>query len=510
MTELAANLQKFDEYVNSVFQSWDIPGMAVAVVKDGEVVFAKGYGVRELGSGTPVDAETVFAIGSASKAFTAAALAMLVDEGKLKWDDLASKYLPDLRLFDPYVTANLTVRDLVTHRSGLARTDFLWYGQSHARQEILKRVRHIEPASSFRSAFGYQNVLYLAAGEIIPAVTGLSFDEFIHDRFFKPLGMPSSNTSTNDLKSVENQATPHIKVGDTVKVINWRNIDNVAPAGSINSNVTDMANWVKLQLTEGKFNGEQLLSPASLKESHSPQFIIRPDGEFDLIWQVCPDMNFMTYGLGWFVQDYKGRKVVHHGGNIDGMAAHVSLIPSEKVGVVILTNLNAAVLPMVLHFSLFDAILGGGNRDWSDHALKLKATLDQSVKDAGAQQAKSRVRGTQTSLGMDNYTGEYIHPAYDPIQVAFEGEGLVMTAGAGLVGDLTHWHFDTFAVDWRDPVFAGPVDIKQLVTFVLNADGKVAEVKTPLMGDFKRNPAPAAPTAEGLETAASVQAIEEV
>jgi CubicO group peptidase (beta-lactamase class C family) len=510
--ELAAKLQEFDEYVNSVYQGWDIPGLAIAVVKDDEIVFAKGYGVRKLGEVAPVDEDTVFAIGSASKAFTAAAVAMLVDEGKLKWDDPVSQYLPDLRFSEPYVDKQMTVRDLLTHRSGLARTDFIWYGQSYSRQEILQRVRHIEPASSFRTSFGYQNVMYLAAGELIPAVTGQSYDDFIRERFFEPLEMTRSNTSTNDLPKLDNVANPHSVQNKKLKVINWRNIDNIAPAGSINSSVKQMINWVKLHLNDGKFGDKQLISPASVKELHTSQFIIPPVGEFQLFWMSCPDMNFLTYGLGWFIQDYKGRKVSHHGGNIDGMSAMVSMIPSEKLGVVILTNLNSALLPVVLHYKLHDVFLGGESRDWSAYAHDLKTKVEAMGKDAAEKQRKARLVGTQPSLKVESYAGEYEHKANGKATITLEGNGLVFRFGEAITADLDHWHLDSFALNPRDFTLTDNNEdtAKILANFSLNADAKVEEVKIALLGDFKKVPEPPEPTAEAAEAEAKAEAVEAV
>lgn len=513
MSDLSASLQKFDEYVNSIYGSWDIPGMGIAVVKDDEVVFAKGYGTRTIGKDEPVDENTVFAIGSASKAFTAAAVALLVDEGKMNWDDPVSKYLPDLRFAEAYVDQQMTVRDLLTHRSGLARTDFLWLGQDYTRQEILKRVRDIEPASSFRTAFGYQNVMFLAAGELVPAVTGQSYDEFIHERFFKPLGMTNSSTSITEFGELENLATPHGKVDGEMKVLNWRNIDAIAPAGSINSSVMEMTNWLKLHLNGGKFNGEELIKPASLEELHTPQFWIAPNGEFKIFWMLSPGTNFLTYALGWFVQDYKGRKVIHHGGNIDGMSAQVSFIPSEKLGIVILTNLNGARLTPILPNSLYDFVLDpdGDNRDWSAFARELFDGLEAQMKAAGDKQAASRVKDTKPSLDLKKYAGEYVHKAYGTLKVTSDGDGLHFAFGADVAGDLKHWHFDTFEISFSSGLLRSQTaDTKMLATFTLNADAKVEEFKLPMVGTFKKTPEPESPTAEGLETEAEAQAAEEV
>ena len=244
----------FETYVNNAIKEWQVPGVAIAVIKDDKVVFAKGFGLRDINKTVPVDEHTLFAIGSSSKAFTTASLAMLVDENRLKWDDPATKYLPGFQVFDPYASRELTVTDLVTHRSGMARGDLLWYASPYDRDEILRRTRYLKPSWSFRSRFGYQNLMYLAAGQVVASVSKKSWDEFVRERIFTPLGMKTSSTSIKAFGS-DNVATPHQKLDDKVEAIAWRNIDNIAPAGSINSNVVEMAQWVRMQLGGGVYEG---------------------------------------------------------------------------------------------------------------------------------------------------------------------------------------------------------------------------------------------------------------
>jgi CubicO group peptidase (beta-lactamase class C family) len=252
------NLKEIDEYATKAGQDWRVPGFAMAIVKDDSVIFAKGFGVRELGKSTPVDAHTLFAIASNSKAFTSAALAILVDEGKIKWDDPVTKYLPWFQLHDPYVTREMMVRDLLCHRSGLATFggDLIWYNTTYDRNEVVRRIRYLKPASSFRSRYGYQNIMLIAAGLVIEAVTGKSWDDFIKERFFTPLGMTTSNTSITAFKSTDNVATPHNEVDGKVNVIHYVNVDNIGAAGSINPCVAEMAQWLRLQLGRGTYKGK--------------------------------------------------------------------------------------------------------------------------------------------------------------------------------------------------------------------------------------------------------------
>jgi CubicO group peptidase (beta-lactamase class C family) len=494
-----ATLNGIDEYVVKALNDWDVPGVAIGVVKNDQLVFAKGYGVRRAGGPTPVDEKTVFAIGSASKAFTAAAIGMLVDEGKIKWDEPAAKYLPEFELFDPYVTRELTVRDLLTHRSGLERGDLLWYGAALDRDEILRRARYIKPSWSLRSTFGYQNIMYLAAGQITARISGKSWDQFIQDRILVPLGMGASSTSITALKSRENVATPHAKIASPdnageskVEQIPWRNIDNIAPAGSINSNVVDMAQWIRLQLGQGSYKDQRLLSSAAAKELHTPQTIIRAEPPWSLFY---PESHFIAYGLGWFLHDYKGRKVVEHGGNIDGMSALVAMIPEEQLGVVILTNLSGTALPAALKYRIFDAYLGHPQRDWSANLLKTFKALEAQGQAAAKKLADERVKGTQPSLALEKYAGGYKSDLYGEAKVTRENDKLVLSYGSAFVGDLEHWHYDTFQARWRSRTFPN-----SQVTFLLNAQGKVEELKLGLPGfadyPFKRIAEPASAAAK--------------
>jgi CubicO group peptidase (beta-lactamase class C family) len=431
----------------------------------------------------------LFAIGSSSKAFTAASIAMLIDDGKLKWDDSATKYLPGFQLFDPYATRELTVRDLLTHRSGLERGDLLWYASAYDRNEVLRRIRYLKPTWSLRSHFGYQNIMFLAAGQIVPSITGKSWDDFIKERIFTPLGMTSSSTSIKALASSNNVAAPHAKIDDKVQAVPWRNIDNIGPAGSINSNVIDMAQWVRLQLGGGAYQNQRLLSSGAIKEMHASQTIIPLAGAMDTLY---PEAHFLTYGMGWFLSDYRGRKVVEHGGAIDGMRAEVAMIPEEKLGVVILTNKNGTVLPQALMFKVFDAYLGGPQRDWSAEILKSFKALEAQGEAAEKKAEAERVKGTTPSLALEKYAGAYESEMYGDAKVTLEKGKLVAHYGPGFTGDLEHWHYDTFRVTWRDRM-----EGKGFISFTLNPQGKVAEMKVEELGDFTR-------AAEKTETVAGI------
>lgn len=470
----------FDDYVNKAMKDWEVPGLAIAIVKDDKIVYAKGYGVRELGKPALVDEHTLFAIGSSSKAFTATSIAMLVDQGKLKWDDHVTQYLPGFQLYDPWVTREMTVRDLLTHRIGLERGDQLWYATPYSREEVLRRIRFLEPASSMRSKFGYQNIMFLAAGQIIPSITGNTWDDFVTERIFAPLGMSETGTTIRTLPLSTDVSTPHVKIDDKVQPVAWRLIDNIAPAGSINSNAVDMAQWLRLQLGKGKFEGKQLVSEAAINETHTPQTIIRIEGPYPIFY---PDAHFFSYGMGWFLSDFRGKKLVEHGGAIDGMRAEVAMIPEANVGIVILTNMNGTLLPQFLCYRIFDQYLGQQPKDWQAEALPKIKALEKAGQAAQDKMIADRVKDTHPSLDLQSYAGTYNSEMYGDFEIDLVDGKLVAHFGPNYMGDLEHWNYDTFQVTWRDPVMG-----KGFMQFCLNAKGKIDTVDLGPMGKFKRMP----------------------
>ncbi|GLC24949.1 serine hydrolase [Roseisolibacter agri] len=473
-------------YVEQALKTWKVPGTGIAIVRNDSVVFARGFGVRELGRPAPVTERTLFAIGSSSKAFTAAAVAMLVDEKKVSLDAPAATYLPGLQLADPYATRELTVRDLLSHRSGLARGELAWYGSGFDRDEIVRRVRYLQPSWSFRSQFGYQNIMYIAAGQVVAHVANTTWDDFVKSRIFGPLGMTSSSTSTKALDPQMELATPHATVNDTVRPVGaWRNIDNAGPAGSINSHVVDMAQWLRLQLGRGSYGGRQLISARMIEEMHTPHTVIRLDSAARVL---NPDTHLQAYGLGWFLQDYRGKLVVQHGGNVDGFTALVAMMPEEKLGVVILTNMNGTGLPTALMNKLFDLHLKAPARDWSGDLYARTLAAQARAKTAQQRLEASRVRDTKPSLPLAAYAGTYADSLYGDIVVREQNGKLSMTFGPIWRGELEHWHFDTFRTKFDTPVL-GPIP----VLFRLNAAGKVDEMVLDMAGvvTFKRRPDPA-------------------
>ena len=480
----------FDAYVNAALKTWHVPGVGVAIVRNDSVIYAKGYGVREVGKPAPVDEKTIFAIGSSSKAFTSAAVAMLVDSGKVRLDAPAAAYLPGFQLYDPYVSREITVRDLLSHRSGLARGELLWYGSDYDRDEILRRVRYLPPTWSFRSQFGYQNIMYLAAGQVVAKVANASWDDFIRQRIFQPLGMTSSSTSVKALAGQTNLAAPHFESNDTVRAIPYRNIDNIAPAGSINSNAVDMAQWIRLHLADGKFGGKQLISKRMEDEMRTAQTVIRGGGG-----NQNPSAHLTAYGLGWFLSDYEGKLLVQHGGNIDGMTALVAMLPEEKFGIVILSNMNGSQMPGAVMLRALDLQLERPMKDWS---ARMRASYDSTLtRTLAAQKANeaAHVLGTEPTLPLSAYAGTYADSGYGTVKITEDNGTLSFAFGSTWKAPLTHWHYDTFRLKLDTPVLpAAPVQ------FRLDPSGKVGEVQVDLAGTviFKRVPdRPSRPAATG-------------
>jgi len=494
-TTTSARLKEIDEYSTKAGADWKVPGFAVAIVKDDRVVFAKGYGVLELGKTTAVDEHSLFAIASNSKAFTAAALGVLVDEGKLKWDDKVTTYLPSFELYDSYVTRELTIRDLLSHRSGLATFggDLLWYESQYTRDEILRRIRFLKPTSSFRSKFGYQNILFLAAGEVVAKVSGMSWDDFVKEKFFGPLGMKRTVTTHTDLLYSSNVAMPHNEVDGKLRVIRYGNVDNIGAAGGIKSSVHDMAQWLRLQLGRGTFEGRKVFSTTASREMWTPHTVF--SGISEQSEKFNPTRHFNLYGLGWVLSDYQGRLHVSHGGGLDGMTSQVALMPEEKLGVVVLTNSETA-LSTILANKVFDVFLGVRARDWSLDFLARVRDNDAASKAEKRKVELSRVPQTKLSLPLSAYAGTYTGQMFGDAKVTEEDGKLVLhfLPSPFFVGDLEHWHFDTFRVKWRDTVVY-PFQ-KGFVTFTLNAQGRVDEMKIDVPNpdfdfkelEFKRKP----------------------
>jgi CubicO group peptidase (beta-lactamase class C family) len=468
-----------DRYIERAMRDWEVPGLAIAIVRRDSVLLAKGYGVRELGQSRPIDEHTLFSIASCTKAFTATAAGMLVDDGKLSWDDPVITHLPHFQTSDPWVTREFTMRDLLAHRSGLERGDFLWFGTDYDRDAVVRHLRYLAPVAGFRSTYGYSNNMYITAGQVIAAISGRAWDDVVRERIFGPLGMTRSNTSVRDLAGADNVAMPHEVITGQVRPVPYRSLDNEAPGGAINSSVVEMSRWIRLQLAGGVFEGKRLVHAATLAETHAPQTIIRVTPEAE---KAYPGVHFMAYGMGWQLQDYRARKLVQHNGAIDGMRAVVAMLPEEGIGLVILANKGRGNrLHDALRNRILDALLGAPPRDWSTEYLEESKRDEARVVTAQKELEQKRVKGTSPSLPLEKYAGQYAHRAYGTATVTLERGKLVVRLGPVHTGDLEHWHYDTFRTVWRNPYLGS-----EPINFVLDAGGNVEEMRLPGFATFRR------------------------
>jgi len=472
-----------DAYVTQGLATWHVPGISIAIVRNDSVVYTKGYGVRVTGATAPVDDHTLFEIGSSSKAFTATLVAMLVGDGKMRWDAHLSDYLPGFRLYDPYASAELTVRDALTHRSGLARGELVWLGAGISRDEVLRRVRYLKPAWGFRSRFGYQNMMYLAAGEAAGKAAGTTWDDLVAKRIFEPLGMTSTITSMPSPKE-QNVASPHVAPHDSLRALARSSLDDIAPAGSINSNARDMAQWLRFQLADGVVNGKRLVSSAALKMTHSPQTIIGA-GELGPVDSL---VTFSTYGMGWIVENYRHELVWQHGGNTLGMTAAVGMMPEHKFGVVVLSNMAGSQLPGILMRYIFERQLKLPPRDVSAEAYKAYLVQRQRADSAEKAQLAQRTPGGKAPLALTAYAGTYSDSLYGDVTVSVQDDHLVLTRGEWK-GPLTFWNDENFR--WSE--------LSMFIKFDVAPSGTINGMTFGLPGDVttltRKQPRPSSPAA---------------
>jgi CubicO group peptidase (beta-lactamase class C family) len=472
--DYSAKLAEIDAYAEKARVDWNVPGLAIAIVKDDKVIFAKGYGVRDINKPEKVDENTLFAIASNSKAFTTASLAILIDEKKIgSWDDKVSKYLPEFQMYDAWVTREMTIRDLVSHRSGLDTFsgDLLWYDTTYSTDEILRRVRFLKPVSSFRSRYGYQNLMFMAAGRIVEKVSGKSWGEFIKERILTPLGMTRTTTSVRGI--TDNFASPHNESGGKLRALPLGNVDNAIGAAGLNSSVSDVAKWLRLQLNRGTFEGKTIFSRERAGDMWQQNIFL---GVNPFPAKEAPTQMFSGYGMGWFLNDYRGRKVVSHSGGLDGMITQTALMPAENLGLVVLTNSETGVIG-ILRNKIFDVFLDAPKRDWNAEALE--RTKQAKTRETDAENKIDALRKTDTkpSLVLRDYAGTYSSEMYGDVTIAEENGKLVLrlVPAPNFVADLEHWNYDTFLIKWRASVnYNFP---RGWAIFTIDKNGKTDQMK---------------------------------
>ncbi len=462
-----------DNYVAAVLKTFEVPGLSIAIVKDGQVILAKGYGVKKMGNLAPVDEHTLFGIGSNTKAFTSALLASLVDEGKISWDDKVYARLPGFQMYDPYASHEMAIRDLLSHKSGmgLGEGDLLfWPHTTYSRDDIVYRLRFMKPQSSFRSHYAYDNLMYIAAGQMVAAITGKPWEENVRERILTPLGMSSSNLTNAAWKTDDNYAWPHSKMPGKMQLIDFVALDNAAPAGSINSSATDMARWLLLQLNGGKFpdSNKRLFSEKQSKEMWSPQTILPIGDPPSPLAALKP--NFADYGLGWGLRDYRGHKLVGHSGGVAGFVSRVQLVPDANLGIVILTNAEDDGAYSAIVYHLLDHYLNLAPTDWIKAFREAELAEERQAAEVIKKQSASRVAGSKPPLPLEKYAGTYNDAWYGTSTIRMENGRLVFTLDRTpkAIGDLEHWQYDTFKTHWHDRTIEDA-----FLTFALKPDGSI-------------------------------------
>jgi CubicO group peptidase (beta-lactamase class C family) len=463
-----------DGIVRDALAASHTPGAAVAIVKDDRVVYMKGHGVRELGRPQPVTQDSLFCVGSLTKAFTATSIAMLIDEGKMAWDDPVRKHLDYFHLADPLADANVTVRDLLTHRAGLGTHDFLWMDAPWSLEESIRRIGKVAPSFSFRSTYHYQNMMYNAAGYALAYASGGAWQDFVRARIFEPLGMSGVKFTATEAQQSADHASPHLKSsGGKVEITTWYQDDKqIRAAGSIKAGVRDLSQWMRFQLGDGTFGGKRLVSQNNLMETHTAQIVIPR-------WDK--NQMFAAYGMGWRISDYRGHLLFSHSGSVKGFHAYLALLPNEKLGIVVLSNLNASWMPEAATENIADLLLELPKRNRNAQESRKEQIAEAARKERELAHDRNRRKDTQPSRDLAAYTGVYEEPAYGAATVSLEN-GRLAIRWSSFHAALEHYHYDTFDLrgERRMP--------NEQALFSLKANGDVAAM-TFLGMEFKKAPA---------------------
>ena len=510
----AAKLAGMDGFINQALKSWDVPGLSLAVVADGKVIWARGFGQRNVEKNLPMTADTLLPIGSITKSFTTLLMGMLVDEGKLDWDKPVRTYVPEFRTEDELLTARLTPRDLVTHRTGLPRHDLVWYNnQDLTREQIVGRLAHLTASEDLRARYQYNNLMFLAGGFLVEELTGKPWEDVARARILTPLGMTRSTFSDAEAEKDADHARGYREDDDKILLMPFREVGNMGPVGSISSSANEMARYALLQLNRGRVGDTQLVQPTTMREMHTPQVAVGalPDQ---------PELGPASYGLGWVIDTYRGKLRVAHGGNIDGFSALLTFFPNDGVAVVALANANGSGLPGIVRNHVVDKLLDLPMKDWNGEALARRELSRKAAKEAEQKKTATRRSGTKPSHPLADYAGEYENPGYGLLKIdKVAGDKLQVTYNR-IVTPLEHWHYDTFNgmkneadptfedmkyLFWTD--FAGNISALEArfeprtdpIVFHKRPDAKMTDPQylTQFLGDYLLGPQPIVVTLRG-------------
>ena len=468
----AAKLQGLDDLASNAMKQWRVPGVAIAVVQDGKVIYAKGYGYRDLEQKLPVTTATLFPIGSITKSFTALTFAILKSEGKVDWDKPVRSYLPEFQMNDPVASEQATPRDLFAHRTGLPRHDLVWYSSDFSREDLVGRLHDLKPNKGFRSAYQYNNLTVMTMGYLEGKLTGLGWEGCIRQKIFAPLGMSHSDLSVTEIEKTDDHALPYELKKEVVTKVPYHNIDAIGPAGSINSSVDDMSRYLIFQLGDGKYEGKQIVAEGDLREMHSPQTAIPdPPPAFSM-----PELGHFSYGLAWVATSYRGHNLVWHNGGIDGFYALLSMLPDDHMGIVVLTNLPNGQTPEVLAYNVYDRLLGLDPLPWFDRFKALEAKGKKEEDEAKKNKPTNRKTGTHPSHSLADFAGEYQNAGYGAIKVGLKGDALELSLNKLGPYPLEYYHYDIFQVPEDSDSFAAGEKFQ----FEMNKKGDIDRIAAPL------------------------------
>jgi len=480
---------RVDAFVRQALAEWGTPGLVLSIVKDDAVVSAKGYGLREMGRPEPVDENTLFAIGSCSKAFTSAGVSLIVDEAKIGWNERVTSRLPWFGLWNVALSPEVTVRDLLAHRIG---TDLLDEDRAFSlatdRRDVVRRVRFVPPAAGLRERYVYSNAMFVAAGQLIEEVSGQSWEAFLRSRIWAPLGMRSTNANLDAARATSNRASGHFRASGGLKIYSWEAVPDrdslYRGTGGINSTAHDMAQWLRVQLGRGRYQGRQLIDSMIFAEMHTPHIAI-VDGPrqaaywFQYLSAADLDTKWWSYGLGWFVMQYRGRQIVWHGGTSRGFRCAIALAPEARLGIYVGTN-EANLLPPAMMFQVLDEYLGVVDRQWSQVFLQESARQARAAQDRETRRTEARIPNTTPSREPAGYAGAYIHQSGDTARVTVVGERLAVSIGPRR-GNLQHWHHDVFEIEWLTQEGG-----RSFGTFVIGPSGRVETARIDGLGEYQR------------------------
>jgi CubicO group peptidase (beta-lactamase class C family) len=470
---------EIDGFVNKAMQTWNVPGLALVIVRDDQVMHMKGYGVRDMNRPEPVDEHTLFSIASNTKAFTATAMGLLVQDGRVNWDDPVKKHLPTFKLHDPHATELITIRDLLCHRAGLGTWEGdLLLSSAYPAEDIIRRLQYIPPAYGFRAGYGYSNLMFITAGLVIETVSGMSWDDFILQRIFEPLGLKDSVTGLRYLGDRANIARPHEDIKGNLQLVRPSDDGSHGAAGAINASIADIALWLRMQLNAGSLDGKQIVDPRIINETHAPHTNIPLTA---VEKKLFPSRHFSAYGLGWFLNDNHGRLAIRHTGGLNGMLSVTMLIPEEKIGIAVFTNKLPNYAYLAIPSFITELLLGLTPQDWIQNYKDLEQEEKLRAEQAKLSREDSRPRGTRPSLALEKYAGNYESAILGEATVSVDGDGfhIQLLAHESICGTLEHSHYDTFVCHWDDPVLGD-----SLIPFITDGQGNVVEFHVKIREDW--------------------------